>query len=299
MGLGEAGIRRLLQAMEFADLIDRRMVAQAVSGTLTRLADALESPVHSAVIPAAGRQHRLVAEHVMQRLLLRVIAEAVDEGIHNIILVLAPGSEDPLYAPLKEAADMMVIPYVRLAVAIQDKPEGLGDAVLRAEKLVGNAPFAVLLPDDFVRESRARDKYPQALHAMLSALRQSPGISLLAVTPVPKTRVSSYGIARLGPGKVGAGLRQVEKLVEKPDAKNPVCRGERILRVAGRYLLQPGIFQAIREVRQRRPPSVELTDAIDLMRSKEGSVYALEVRQSGEDIGRLFERTRDIILSID
>lgn len=204
MGLTEAGVQRLLQAMQGAVPADRQMVEQAVSGTLSRLADVLESPVRSAVVPAAGGQHRLLSVSIVQRLLLRVIAEAAGEGIDHIVLVLAPGSEEPLYSPLKEAVDMMVVPPVRLEAVIQDKPEGLGDAILRAEELVGLAPFCVLLPDDCVREGGGRDKYPQALHTMLTVFKEDSGVNLLAVTPVVKSLVSRYGIARLAGRQAGA-----------------------------------------------------------------------------------------------
>jgi UTP--glucose-1-phosphate uridylyltransferase len=290
IGLQEAGIRRLLQVVETACTDDRERVAAALGGTLAQLAQTLESPARCAVIPAAGGQHRLLAPAVMQRLLLRVMAEAAEEGICDIVLILSPGSEEALFKPLAEALEMAVVPRIRMDCAIQAKPEGIGDAILQAENFVRGGPFAVLLPDDFAAEDRAHRKYPQALRAMMDVLKDQPESNLLAVTPVMKSKVSSYGIVKIRPEKNSDRIHRVEMLVEKPDPRNPICRREPIFRIAGRYLLQPGIFDAVRELKKRGAVPVELTGAIEIMRSKGRKTFAVEVKQTGEDMSRLIGR---------
>jgi transcriptional regulator with XRE-family HTH domain len=126
MGLQEAMIGRLMRAMETAGLIERQEVARAVSAALSRVAERLEAPVRTAVIPAAGGQHQLVAPHVMQRLLLRAMAEAAESGISRIILVLAPGMRESLYAPLKEALGLALIPSVDLQLCRADSARRTG-----------------------------------------------------------------------------------------------------------------------------------------------------------------------------
>lgn len=295
IGLGEVGIRRILEAIDTAKPVDREQAAASLGEALAQLAQGLESPVRSAVVPAAGGQHRLLAPAVMQRLLLRVVAEAAEEGIADIIFVLAPGTEETLFKPLEEAMGIAVVPPVRLHCVSQPKPEGLGDAILKAEPLVRNEPFAVLLPDDFVSEDRSRRKYPQALQAMVGALKRNPETNLLAVTPVLKSKVSSYGIARLRAEKPSGRMHRVEMLVEKPDPRHPVCWREPIFRIAGRYLLQPGIFDAVRGLKRRKALPVELTDAIEIMRSKGSKTLAVEVKQAGEDMSRLIGRALNMM----
>ena len=290
IGLNEAALRRLVQAMDAAEPDLREQAADALRAALAQLAQRLESQVRCAVIPAAGGQHRLLAAGVMQRLLLRVIAEAEEEGIAEIILILAPGTEGALFKPLEDAMGVAAVPSIRLNYATQMKPEGLGDAILQAEKLVRDGPFAVLLPDDFAAGNRARRKYPQALRMMMAALKKEPGSNFLAVAPVMRSKVSSYGIARLRAEKRADRVRRVEMLVEKPDPRHPICRREPIFRVAGRYLLQPGVFKALRGLKKRGAVPVELTDAIEGMRSGGQPTFAVEVKQTGEEMSRLIGR---------
>src|SRR5207237_451511 len=128
----------------------------AVAQALAHVTVALESPIRRAIIPAAGGQHRVLATHVMQNLLLAVIGEAAAVGIDRVVLILPPGTTDSLYGPLEEALGLAIIPAITLEAREQPAPDGLGDAVLQAETFVNREPFALLLPDDVVDERTGR-----------------------------------------------------------------------------------------------------------------------------------------------
>jgi UTP--glucose-1-phosphate uridylyltransferase len=295
MGLDEAGLGRLLQAMEMATTTEQRELARAVSTTFSRLAEALEAPVRTAVIPAAGGQHRLLAPHVMQRLLLRAISEAVESGLSNIVLVLAPGTVEFLYTPLKEAMELAVIPSVKVYYALQVKTDGLGDAVLQAEAVVGEGPFAVLLPDDVVRERLSRAASPRELRRMMEAFGQISHAPLLAVGPVPKSKLSHCGVARVAAKEVIAGVRPITQLVEKPDLTDPICRGPRAVGIIGRYLLPPAIFRLLRELKAKGRRPVELTEALERLRRQGQNVYAFELEATRQDVGEVLGHARELI----
>jgi len=285
IGLQEQRLARLLEALEGADPAVSSRAAGLVSSALTRMAETLETPVHSAVIPAAGGQHRHVAVHVMQRLLLRAIREAADAGISRVVLVLAPGMNDALFTPLKEALEMAIVPSMVLLHRTQAQPQGLGDAVLQAESEVGEAPFAVILPDDVLEERRERAARTHALRVMMKAVRQIDDGHLLAVTSLPKSRMAGGGVAVLSGAEIAPGVHAVRELVEKPDSAHSILRNPRAFGVVGRYVLLPEVFDALRSLRSGKPHRVELTDALEALRRQGRPVYAFETEATRQDIG--------------
>jgi UTP--glucose-1-phosphate uridylyltransferase len=296
IGLQDAEMKRLLRAIEIAGLSDRRRVAEAVSGTFGRMADALESPVSAAVIPAAGGQHRLIAAHVIQRLLLRVIREAVGSGISRIVLILAPGTRESLYLPIKDAIDIAIVPYIELRYVEQPKPEGLGDAILRAEAEVENKPFAVLLPDDFIQEQSGRTRFPVSmLQEMISTFNKLENAHLLIASPVAKTRMTQCGVVQLSETAFIEETFSVEALIEKPPSGHSVCNHPRAYGIVGRYVLQPNIFFALKEMKTSKIAPLELTDALVRMRRSGEEIYALEIKKSRQNIGELFKRAGEFL----
>src|SRR5205085_8705260 len=127
--------------------------------------------------------------------------------------------------------DDMTCSYVR-----QPRMLGLGHAVLCAEHLVGNEPFAVLLADDLMVGP------PGGLPvlAQMTAAFERLGGSVLAVQEVPLDQVKRYGI--VAGERVEDGLVKVDRMVEKPKPEAAPSR----LGVAGRYVLTPGVFREIR-----------------------------------------------------
>lgn len=161
--------------------------------------------------------------------------------------------------------------YVR-----QSRSLGLGHAVLCAEQLVGNAPFAVLLADDLMVNHSTPNA--QGITAQMVQLFAQVQSSLLAVQEVPLDRVSSYGI--VASHAVQARLRLVDSIVEKPSpAQTPST-----LAVAGRYILTPAIFNHLRQQSAGANGEIQLTDAIAQLIQSE-PVHAYEYIGKRYDCG--------------
>jgi len=165
--------------------------------------------------------------------------------------------------------DDMVCAYVR-----QNRMLGLGHAVLCAEPLVGNEPFAVLLADDLMI---GHPHGPSVLTQMATAFRQQ-GRSILAVQEVPLDQTRRYGIVAGEPA--GKQLIRVEHIVEKPAPENAPSR----MGVAGRYILTPGIFDEIRNQPTGFGGEIQLTDAIARLMARE-AVYAFQYEGKRYDCG--------------
>lgn len=251
--------------------------------------------MRTAVIPVAGGHHRLFALHVMQRLLLQVIREAAESGIDQIILVVAPGMTEALCTPLQDALALAVVPTIALHCCEQSKPEGLGDALLQAEALVGDAPFAVLLPDDIVRERMGRTSSAPELRRMMDTLSQLEQPNLIAITPVPKSKMPSCGVAQVAAQEVRPKVRAIVRLVEKPHPTHPICRATRAYGIVGRYLLQPSIFVPLRALRDSGQRPVHLTDTLEHLRQSGHGTYAFELEATRQDVGEVFEQADELL----
>jgi UTP--glucose-1-phosphate uridylyltransferase len=294
IGLTESVITRLLRALESASLAEQQLAAEEISRALARVTEALEGPVRSAVIPAAGGQHRLLAAHVIQRLLLGAIGEAAQAGIRNVVLVLAPGNDEYLFTPLKEAFGVGAAPAVRLESCEQAHPEGLGDAILRAKSTLSGGPFAVLLPDDVVRE-RAGRIVNRDLRRMIEVLRAHPEANLVAVTAVGKTRLSSGGAAKLAGKEMTSNVYPILQLVEKPDPAEPICSARNVFGIVGRYVLQPAVFGALEELKGQGKRPLELTDAVEALRDTGAAVYAYDMEGKRRDVGAVLGEAEELI----
>ncbi len=165
--------------------------------------------------------------------------------------------------------DDMVCAYVR-----QNRMLGLGHAVLCAEPLVGNEPFAVLLADDLMI---GHHQGPSVLTQMATAFRQQ-GRSILAVQEVPLDQTRRYGI--VAGESAGKQLIRVEQIVEKPSPDQAPSR----MGVAGRYILTPGIFNEIRNQPTGVGGEIQLTDAIARLMTRE-AVYAFQYEGKRYDCG--------------
>jgi len=141
--------------------------------------------------------------------------------------------------------------YVR-----QPKSLGLGHAVLCAEKLINNEPFAVLLADDLMIGS-------QPILKQMTDLHNQHQCSILAVQEVPKEETQRYGIVK--GVKYAERLLDVSDFVEKP--KPEVAPSN--LAVAGRYILTPAVFDHIREQPKGAGGEIQLTDGIAALLGKE------------------------------
>ena len=233
-------------------------------------------PVRKAVLPVAGLGTRfLPATKVMPKEMLTVVdkpvvqyavEEAMEAGIEQFILVTGRGKhviEDhfdhafELEATLSERGKtdalnglLKDIPRVgNFAFTRQQKPLGLGHAVWAARHLVGDEPFAVLLPDDMMVGS------PSCVAQMIKAYDKVGGV-IVAAEEKPLDEVSRYGV--IDPGKTDGNITEVKGVVEKPKAELAPSR----LCIIGRYILQPEIFSILDHQERGAGNEIQLTDAM-------------------------------------
>jgi len=295
IGLKESTVRRLVEALASSGLATQRRVSTALSSTFSRALAVVDCPVRTAVIPAAGGQHRLLAPDLMQRLLVSSIREAADCGIIDVVLVLAPGTADTLYSTIRNAMNIAAGPMLHLTYCEQGKPDGLGDAVLRAEEAVGTEPFAVLLPDDTALQGLGR-KVQALLGQMIAVSQQYQGSHLLAVTSVPRTKMAHCGVVKVQTAAEQQVAARILHLAEKPSPTDQHISADRdLLGIVGRYILQPSVFGPLRSLRAQGRRPVELTDALEQIRREGGDLWACELKGNRHDVGELVSRTGRMI----
>ena len=260
-----------------------------------------QAPVRKAVFPVAGLGTRFLPATkaspkemlpvVDKPLIQYAVEEAYAAGIRHMIFVTGRSKraiEDhfdtayELESELEAAGKQELLALVRsvqpddmdCAYVRQPRSLGLGHAVLCAEALVGNEPFAVLLADDLMIGPRGGTP---VLAQMAQAFRQQ-GRSLLAVQEVPQAQVRRYGIVAGEPA--GGPLLRVQRIVEKPSPEQAPSR----MGVAGRYILPPAIFEEIRNQPQGAGGEIQLTDAIARLMEHE-AVYAYQYEGKRYDCG--------------
>jgi UTP--glucose-1-phosphate uridylyltransferase len=249
------------------------------TGDSMPLASTAATRVRKAVLPVAGRGTRLLpATRAVPKELLPIVdrpliefavEEALAAGIDQIIFVTAKNKnaiEDHFDGWTSAGGARPAFATVR-----QASPRGLGDAILRTEELVGNEPFAVLLPDDLVVE-------PQSGIATLTALYDDKRISMLAVEPISAAQTSSYGV--IAPFRSFDRRHMVEDIIEKPGPD----KAPSLLGVVGRYVFTPSIFRHLHSTAPGYGGEVQLTDAIRAMLDDE-ELWAVELPAKRIDCG--------------
>ena len=211
---------------EMLPVVDKPLIQYAVE-------EAYEAGIREMIF-VTGRSKRAIEDHFDTAYELETELEAA--GKHALLEMVR--SVQP--------SDMQCV-YVRQARAL-----GLGHAVLCAEHLVGDAPFAVLLADDLMQGTVGG---PGVLKQMAEVFARTQS-SVLAVQEVPLEQVHRYGI--VAGSDVGQGLVDVQRMVEKPKAEAAPSR----LAVAGRYILTPAVFERIRSGGRGVQGEIQLTDGI-------------------------------------
>jgi UTP--glucose-1-phosphate uridylyltransferase len=150
---------------------------------------------------------------------------------------------------LLEVVQGVLPPGCRCIYTRQPEPLGLGHAVLCAQPVVGDEPFAVLLADDLI------DAEPSVTAQMAERFAAS-GSSILGVMEVARERTASYGI--VSTEQPGAELSPIRAMVEKPKPENAPST----LAVVGRYVLTPRIFEKLAAVKPGSGGEIQLTDGI-------------------------------------
>jgi UTP--glucose-1-phosphate uridylyltransferase len=176
------------------------------------------------------------------------------------------GKSDLLSVARSIAPEDMVCTYVR-----QPRALGLGHAVLCAQELVGNEPFAVLLADDLMVGT------PPVMTQMVEQFSKWPS-TILAVQEVPREETNRYGI--VSADGVAEELVNVTGIVEKPSPE----AAPSTLAVAGRYILTPGIFQELQNLPRGVGGEIQLTDGIATLLRRE-KVFAYRYKGARYDCG--------------
>ncbi len=265
----------------------------------------MKRPIKTAVFPVAGLGTRfLPATKAMPKEMLTVVDRpviqlAVDEareaGIEHLIFVTGRNKaviedhfdkqyelESTLRRRGKSAElDMLEqdLPGAgQTSFTRQQEPLGLGHAVWCARHLVGNAPFALLLPD-MVMHAR-----PGCLKQMMDVYDSSGGGNVVAVEEVPWTDVHRYGV--VGATDWQGNSFAIDQMVEKPSRENAPSN----MIISGRYILQPEIFAEIEKQEPGAGGEIQITDAmIRLMASQpfHGLKYHGTTYDCGDKIGFL------------
>ncbi|PTX50532.1 MULTISPECIES: UTP--glucose-1-phosphate uridylyltransferase GalU [Gemmobacter] len=256
--------------------------------------------VTKAVFPVAGLGTRFlpatksIPKEIMTLVDRPLIQYAIDEaraaGIKEFIFVTSRGKsaledyfdhapelesalrkkgKDDLLEVLKDTnMDSGAIAYVR-----QNRPMGLGHAVWCARRLIGNEPFAVLLPDDVIAAEKS------CLAQMVEAYEQTGG-NMVAAMEVPPPKASAYGVLDIAED-MGTIVR-AKGMVEKPKAEEAPSN----LAVIGRYILSPKVLTNLNRMKQGAGGEIQLTDAIAEEIGEGGSgVYGYRFRGQRYDCG--------------
>ena len=255
--------------------------------------------IRKAVLPVAGLGTRMlpaaktVAKEmltVVDRPLIHwVVEEARAAGIEHIVLVTGRGKSamedyfdhqpeleavlaakgktallERLQSDLPRAGE---ISYVR-----QMAPLGLGHAVWCAREIIGDEPFAVLLPDMIMNAA------PGATAQAIAAYEATGGSNVVVVEPCPPGMAHQYGVVKLD-GPEGR-LRPMTGMVEKPAPGTEPSN----LFISGRYVLNPEIFAALAEQERGAGGEIQLTDAMARLMTRQG-FHALEYEGETYDCG--------------
>jgi UTP--glucose-1-phosphate uridylyltransferase len=232
--------------------------------------------VRKAVFPVAGLGTRfLPATKSMPKEMLPVVDKplihyAVEEakaaGIEQFIMVTGRGKaamEDhfdypyELAATLKERGKQAAFAELaswlpapgQVVYTRQQQPLGLGHAVLCAKELVGDEPFAVMLPDDLVLAATP------CLKQMVEVFEKTQG-SVVAVMDVPREHTNRYGVLDIAADE--GKLVRIKGLVEKPAPKDAPST----LSIIGRYILRPEIFGHLEKTGRGAGGEIQLTDGM-------------------------------------
>jgi UTP--glucose-1-phosphate uridylyltransferase len=233
--------------------------------------------IRKAVFPVAGLGTRfLPATKAIPKEMLPVVDRpliqyAVDEareaGIEQMIFVTGRGKSaiedhfDIAYelerTMTDRGKDISILEPTRLgpgncAYVRQQEPMGLGHAIWCARDIVGDEPFAIFLPDEFMHGS------PGCMAQMVAEYERVGG-NLLSVLEVPHEQVSSYGV--IDPGSAQGKLTEVKGLVEKPAVEAAPSN----LIISGRYILQPEVIRVLEHQGKGAGGEIQLTDAMAQM----------------------------------
>lgn len=257
--------------------------------------------INKAVFPVAGLGTRtLPATKVLAKEMLTLVdrpiiqhavEEALDAGIRELIFVTAEAKRiirdhfqpnERLESELEQRGKQELLELVKnippsgtvCRYVIQHEPLGLGHAVLCARPLLGDEPFAVILPDDLIHHAEST-----CLRQMTEIYRET-NASVVAVENVAREQVSRYGIVQTHNG--ADGMNKMKSIVEKPAPD----RAPSTLAVVGRYIFTPGIMPLLETTPKGAGNEIQLTDAIAALLGTE-DVFLCEFQGKRYDCGSI------------
>jgi len=257
-------------------------------------------PIRKAIFPVAGLGTRfLPATKAMPKemlpvvdrpLIQHVVDEAREAGIEHFIFVTGRNKAvievhfdrqfelEHALTERQRRADIDLLERVlpgpgTTSFTRQQEPLGLGHAVWCARELVGDEPFALLLPDVLVKNARG------CLAQMIDAYSQlGDNANVIAVEEVPADRVHMYGVVGVGEAK-GKAFK-ITGMVEKPPRDNAPSN----LIITGRYVLQPDIFKILENQQRGAGNEIQLTDAMIRLAQRQ-PFYGLKFEGKSFDCG--------------
>ncbi|MEM8623646.1 MAG: UTP--glucose-1-phosphate uridylyltransferase GalU [Pseudomonadota bacterium] len=261
----------------------------------------MSKPVRTAVFPVAGLGTRfLPATKSMPKEMLPLvdrpliqyaIDEAREAGITEFIFVTAKGKssledyfdshfelEQSLEAKGKTAlldeVNQSTMPSGAIAYIRQQEALGLGHAVWCARRLIGDQPFAVILPDDVIKGPRG------CMAQMVDAYEARGGTGcMVAAVDVPDDQISAYGTLAIREDK--GQVVEVSAMVEKPKKEEAPSNTA----VIGRYILTPGVMEYLDQKKLGAGGEIQLTDAISAQVDAPGGVSGFRFKGRRYDCG--------------
>ena len=248
------------------------------------------------MLPATKAIPKEMLPLVDKPLIQYVVKEAVEAGIKEIVLVTHSSKNSiekhfdtsvELEATLEARVKRSLLEEVRAIVpkdvtiisVRQPQPLGLGHAVLCAKPIVGNEPFAVLLPDVIIDEYESNLKQDNL--AQMIARFEETGASQIMVEPVPTEQVNQYGVVDIA----GVALQQgdsavISDMVEKPAVEEAPSN----LAITGRYVLSEKTWDLLEFTPPGAGGEIQLTDALHSLRKLE-SLEAYHLKGKSHDCG--------------
>jgi len=255
--------------------------------------------VRKAVLPVAGLGTRVLpATKAIPKEMLPVVDrpaiqyvvdEALEAGIEHLVFVTGRNKgaiedyfdrayelESSLAKKKKngvlEALEASLLKPGAASFVRQQAPLGLGHAIWCARDIIGNEPFAILLPDVIVKAEKS------CLAQMVDAYDKAGG-NIIAVDRIPAERVSSYGV--ISPkGEANGRMIEMDGMVEKPTQEDAPSN----LKITGRYIIQPEIFDLLEDQGAGAGGEIQLTDAMARLMERQ-TFHAFEFDGKDYDCG--------------
>jgi len=228
---------------EMLPIVDKPLIQYAVE-------EALEAGIETLVFVTSRKKHA-ISDHF--------------DTAFELQTRLAESGKSELLARITG----IVPDHVSLVYVTQPEALGLGHAILCAESVIGDEPFAILLADDLIRNSG------DGALAQLIDVHNRTGASVIGVEEIPEEKTRSYGVVGVNTNENGMqaihtivdenGMQAIHTIVEKPAPEDAPSR----LGVVGRYVLSPSVFAQLRNVRAGAGGEIQLTDGISSMLDSE------------------------------